>query len=136
MVNTATISEEDKRLSESEIKSIKRLYPETTMVYVTSNRTFNIYNELKMLYANDIIIRASKYDKAVVPQTVKELAKIPSRLMDFYCNTTQFDVEDYVTPGINKFYEINADYIQRTDFLVKVRDELLSYSRFEHDFRF
>lgn len=120
MAGSSLIDEEDLRTSQLAIKSIKLVYPETRIIYVTSTYNSDGYQELAKQHVNDVIIKTSEYKEAIIPQIIKKLTNVPSRIMEFYCNSSRITMEDYVTPQIGKTYEINSEYIKRADFFVRV----------------
>lgn len=119
MANSAPLTENDISSSSAAIRSIKNLYPEIRIFYITSTKNSKNYEGLAKQYKNDEVISIAEYNEIIISKIVKTLSKIPSRIMNFYCNNSQI-LEDYVTPGTEKIYEIHAEYLKRASFLVKV----------------
>lgn len=116
---------QDGRLTENDLTesklllgTIKDMYPETRVVFVTSEEN----TSLKQLLADedDVIIRLSSNVWSLVTQVVDKLADIPANILKFYCNHTQVVFEDYVTPTIGSFYEIHRKYLRRGSVNTKV----------------
>ncbi|KAF5284837.1 hypothetical protein FQA39_LY04562 [Lamprigera yunnana] len=120
---TARLAEDDKNSAKEVLNTIKITYPETTVVYITSRNNADSYLELAKDYVNDAVIKATETEpiQNVMPEIIQTLIKIPNRIMDFYCNNTVIYMEDYLTPGESKIYELHSEYIRRVDFVVKFK---------------
>ncbi|KAF5294476.1 hypothetical protein FQR65_LT01602 [Abscondita terminalis] len=119
--NKAILDADDMQVSKEILKAIRKTYPETVIVYVTSSNNADGYLELVKNYASDVVIKAPEDSRHLIPQIMETLIKIPNRVMNFYCNNSETNVEDYVTPGETKIYEIHSEYLRRVDFIVKFK---------------
>lgn len=113
MARSERMADADASRAWTALRSIKRFYPETRVVYVSENDQFK-----DLLYENDRIV-------SDVDDVGRLLADVPSRIVDFYCEQNETVLEDYVTPNVTRFYEVHETYLQRADVRVKVSGTLI-----------
>lgn len=121
-INAAPVSDREMEETGSLMGRIKKLEPNSVVVYVTSPLNSANYRTLSERYANDVLLEvADSISQGDLAQRVAGLVSgVPASIVNFFCNSSRTHVEDYVTPGVGSLYEINALYLQVADFSVMV----------------
>ncbi|XP_076261704.1 uncharacterized protein LOC143197278 isoform X1 [Rhynchophorus ferrugineus] len=116
------LTDNDASRSKLLIQSLKDRYPQTSMIYVSSDRN-GFFKEVAVGDQDYLLNPTTDNVLTTVNGIIKKLSGIPAALIKFYCNPEDVRFEKYLTPGIEQTFEINKEYIKRgyvtTKFLNK-----------------
>ncbi|GJQ65753.1 hypothetical protein Trydic_g11937 [Trypoxylus dichotomus] len=122
LANTAVITELDARQTQMSLQTLKASHPDVQIIYVASENNAQHYlNFANNIYGNDLVIQSTNDIQTFVNKVSEKLNTVPANLMNFYCNNSYVEVEDYITPHVDTLYEVHAEFLRRTDITIKYK---------------
>lgn len=105
------LSDVERKDSSYILDNIKTVYPELSIIYVTSGAALDL-----PLYDNDALLKTNINDIEKSGKDIaKELEKVSRNLVSYYSN----NYEEYVTPYLVNTYDIHKKYIKYGNIKVK-----------------
>ncbi|KAK9889517.1 hypothetical protein WA026_004799 [Henosepilachna vigintioctopunctata] len=102
------------------LSSIKNAFPEANIIYALSEQIQQHFQDFANTYHNDTIMSFSR-DVSTLSSSLGEMIRqIPGQIVSIFCGNSNTGMEDYLTPGTEKFYEIYEEYTRRYKFNIKV----------------
>ncbi|XP_060537159.1 uncharacterized protein LOC132708683 isoform X2 [Cylas formicarius] len=104
------LTDSDITRSEQAVTSIKSAYPHTSIVYVSQDSGGVLKQFIKD--EEDFLIVPSVDVLSTVTLITEKLSTVPASIVKFYCNHSDVRFEDYLTPGLERVYEVHREYIR------------------------
>ncbi|XP_045482668.1 uncharacterized protein LOC123686516 isoform X2 [Harmonia axyridis] len=96
--------------------SLKNAFPDINIIYALSHDIQQFYYDLPNRYKNDSYVNIADDIETISNSLGKILQRIPGQIVNIYCNDSNSRMEDYLTPGVERFYEIHEEYINKYNF--------------------
>lgn len=118
--NKARPSIDDMDMYKKSLSLLKDYLPDINILYALTTDIQKFFHDLPNRYLNDSFLNISDNIDLLSTSIAKRLQRIPGQIVNVYCNDSYSKLEDYLTPGIERIYEIHDEYNMKYDFEITV----------------